>query len=135
MNDELEIRSVIENYADAVNRRDGAAIAALWTEDGRWSVPEAEVLADVRGVDNIRATWESLMASVPTAFFLCVPANIRVEGDTATARSYGTELVTDQAGATRYGVGFYADRFRRLEGRWRFSERVWTTINRVLIPS
>ena len=133
--DELEIRSLIENYADAVNRRDGAAIAALWAEDGRWSVPEVEVLADVRGAQNIRATWEALMAAIPKAFFICMPAGIRVDGDEATARSYGTELVTDGEGATRYGCGFYADRFRRQDGRWRFTERVWTTIDRVLIPS
>ena len=104
MNDELMIRKLIEDYSDAVNQRDGAAISALWAQDGRWSVPEYEGLADVRGVNAIRSTWES-------------------------------ELVTDGEGANRYGVGFYADRFVRQQDGWRFSERVWTTINRVLIPA
>lgn len=134
MSDELEIRVLIENYSDAVNQRDGAAIASLWAEDGRWSVPEAELLADVRGRETIRTTWEALMGSVPTAFFICVPANIRVSAESASARSYGTELVTDGAGTTRYGVGFYEDRFRKTGGRWLFVERVWTTINRVAFP-
>ena len=70
MNDELMIRKLIEDYSDAVNQRDGAAISALWAQDGRWSVPEYEGLADVRGVDAIRSTWESLICmgtvAVPT---------------------------------------------------------------------
>ncbi len=135
MNDELMIRKLIEDYSDAVNQRDGAAISALWAQDGRWSVPEYEGLADVRGVNAIRSTWESLMAAVPTAFLICVPSRLQIDGDTASARSYGTELVTDGEGANRYGVGFYADRFVRQQDGWRFSERVWTTINRVLIPA
>lgn len=134
LKDELAIRALIENYSDAVNRRDGATIASLWAEHGRWSVPEAEVLADVRGRETIRSTWESLVASLPKAFFTCVPANIQVSRTSASARSHGTELVTDGEGTTRLGVGFYEDRFQKIGGRWLFAERVWTTINRVAFP-
>lgn len=130
MNDELEIRRLIEDYSDAVNQRDADLIESLWDADGRWSVPEVESLADIRGATNIRRVWEGMMSMVPVAFLVCVPAAIRIDGDMATARSYGTELVTDPEGVTRYGVGYYRDRFVRCVDGWRFAERVWCLISR-----
>lgn len=128
--DQLEIRSLIEQYSDAVNRRDSEAVGRLWADNGRWSVPEAEGFADISGRDAIKAAWEQLLDVFPVAFFLCVPANIVIDADVATTRSYGQELVKDKAGALSTAVGFYEDRFIRTHSGWLFGERVWHTICR-----
>ena len=44
VNDEPAIRNCIESYVDAFNRGDGAALAAMWSEEGVWISPEGERL-------------------------------------------------------------------------------------------
>jgi len=128
--DTNEIRILIERYADAVNRRDPAALTNLWADDGRWSVPESEALREVNGRTAIGQAWEGLMSLFPVAFFLCMPGHIAIDGDEAETRAYGQEVVRDQDGKLSTAVGYYDDRFIKRDGQWLFAAREWRTICR-----
>jgi uncharacterized protein (TIGR02246 family) len=123
--DQLEIRSLIENYSDAVMRRDSATIMTLWSDDCVWGVPDMPGYERVAGKAAIRQSFESAQALFPFCFLICVPGHIAIEGDRATARTYTTEILTDTGGATRRAVGRYEDEFARSDGRWLFTERIW----------
>jgi 3-phenylpropionate/cinnamic acid dioxygenase small subunit len=52
---------------------------------------------------------------------------IEADGDHATARSYGTVFQqTDQLPLQAIASGRYIDRFERVEGTWRFADRLIT---------
>ena len=99
--DQLEIRSLIENYSDAVCRRDSEAIMSLWAEECRWSVPEMAGLENVVGKKAIKDTWEGAQKLFPFAFLLCVPGSITIAGDQASARVYTTEVLKSVDGSVR----------------------------------
>lgn len=126
--DQLEIRCLIEDYSDAVMRRDSAAIMELWADDCRWGVLDMPGFENVRGKDAIRAAFEGAQALFPFVFLLCVPQHITIDGDSAFARTYTTETLKDQDGNVRKALGRYDDRFGRIDGQWRFTERVWTML-------
>jgi ketosteroid isomerase-like protein len=126
--DQLEIRCLVEHYSDAVMRRDSGAIMALWADQCRWGVLDMPGFEDVRGKEAIRKAFEDAQALFPFVFLLCVPQYVAVDGDSAVARTYTTETLRDQAGQVRKAVGRYDDRFARIEGRWLFTERVWTML-------
>ena len=126
--DQLEIRSLIENYSDAVCQRDSAAITQLWADDCRWSVPDMQGLENVVGKAAIKATWEGAQKLFPLTFLICVPGNISIDGDSATARVYTSEVLKSASGELRNAVGRYDDRFQRIDGKWLFTERVWTML-------
>ncbi len=123
--DQLEIRALIEHYSDACCRRDSDAILELWADDCRWSVPDMEGLESIEGKAAIKETWVGAQGLFPFAFLICVPGDITIDGDTATARSYTTEILKDLEGKVRQAVGRYDDRFGRRDGKWLFTERVW----------
>jgi ketosteroid isomerase-like protein len=123
--DQLEIRSLIENYSDAACRRDTDGIVALWADDGRWSVPDMKGLENVIGKSAIRETWEGAKPLFPFCFLICTPGYIEIEGDAASARVYTTEVLKDPQGNVREAVGRYDDEFKRINGKWLFSSRTW----------
>ena len=56
--DELEIRSLVHRYADAASRRDPAAVASTFTNDGEWHAPE---LGHHKGRDAMIAFFTSML--------------------------------------------------------------------------
>lgn len=129
--DQLEIRSLIENYSDACCQRDSTALMKLWADDCRWSVPDMPGLESVEGKEAIRATWEGAQDLFPFAFLICVPGDIAIDGEAATARVYTTEVLKDREGKVRQAVGRYDDKFARRNGKWLFTERVWYILNQL----
>jgi ketosteroid isomerase-like protein len=123
--DQLEIRALIEHYSDACCRRDSAAILDLWAEDCLWSVPDMAGLERIEGKPAIKQMWEGAQQLFPFAFLICVPGDIKIDRETATARSYTTEVLKDQDGKLRQTVGRYDDKCGRRNGKWLFTERIW----------
>jgi len=123
--DQLEIRSLIERYSDACCQRDSKALMELWADDCRWSVPDMEGLENVQGKQAIETTWKGAQALFPVSFVVCVPGIIEIDGDTAMARTYTTEVLESAEGEVRHAVGRYDDKFAKRDGRWLFVERVW----------
>jgi ketosteroid isomerase-like protein len=114
LNDDADIVGLGELFADAVCTLDGI------TARGK---QEVETLA--RNIIHIGADGRSTTSHEIT--------NIMIEvdevGGTAIGRAYWT-LYQAVSGTPRQPVlsGRYLDRFERRDGRWRFAERIATTL-------
>ena len=97
--DRLAIRELLETYADAVTRCDADTWAATWAEDAEWSLPDYPDLGTTKGRPAIKAMWIEAMKGYPGIMFEAWPASIEVTGDSATMRSYTSE-VYDKDGTT-----------------------------------
>lgn len=131
--DRLAIRELLEIYADAVNRCDPEAWGAIWAEDAEWSLPDYPEIGTTKGRDAIVAMWVEAMKAYPGIIFQAWPGSIEVDGDTATMRSYTSE-VYDQNGMTMRDRGFYEDVCAKRDGRWYFSARTFRNTHRQHAP-
>lgn len=125
LENQLRIRQSIEAYFDACNRRDSDTVMSLWSEQCRWSVPDIPGLENIVGKDAIRQNFEGAQQLFSVVFVVGMVGDIQIEGDTATARVYTTEVLEDHDGNVRNAVGIYEDQLRNESGHWRFTERVW----------
>lgn len=117
--DELAIRGLIERYADAVNRRDAADWADLWTGDGVWEVFGSEIA----GRDAVVGAWSGAMKSFSFVFHVVHSAVIDVEGESARGRWTVSEQLIDSAGTPGVLLALYHDEYRRESGAWKIARR------------
>ena len=118
-NAELAIRNLVARYCDAVNRYDGEAWAATWTEDGRWLFLDQVH----QGRDTILAFWSTVMAQLDFAIMLADNALISVDGDTASGRWYTQEIVRTRGEHGRTIVGVYDDCYSNSSDEWLIQSR------------
>jgi len=128
----LEVRELIESYANAVSQRNAAAWADLWEDDAVWSMPDLGTGVTLSGKATIVSTWLELMkqyhgpAEKPWAFsFVSVLGEMDVHGERGTVRSYSIEAYADATGRTVHLRGQYDDEVIRRDMRWRFLKRTW----------
>ncbi len=121
--DRLAIRELHDSYCDAVLRRDPDDWGALWTEDAVWSLMGTKV----NGRENIVNLWNGAMSAFDAVSFLGIPASLEVTGDTATGR-YQTHEVLVEKGVTRMAGGRYDDEFRKVDGQWLYSKRIFNIV-------
>jgi ketosteroid isomerase-like protein len=131
--DRLAIRELLETYADAVTRRDAETWGATWAEDAEWSLPDYPELGTTRGRPAIVAMWIEAMKGYPGIMFEAWPGSIEVSGESATMRSYTSE-VYDQDGVTMRDRGVYEDTCVKVDGRWLFRSRSFRNIHRQHAP-
>jgi ketosteroid isomerase-like protein len=136
--DQWEIRQVVERYAGAVDRGDGEAAAALFTDDGEfeiWLDPAGERPTSTRhGPGEIATAINGLQGGYLTQHVIasCV---VDVDGETAVGHTQctahhvklGTVEPLDEVMHLSYD-----ESLTRVEGHWRFSRRVlrarWTCV-------
>jgi hypothetical protein len=120
--DREEIRELVSRYAQQVSRRQSPA--HLFTDDGALVVrmPGFPV-QEIRG----KAALEQMFHSTGSRPSLSMPAVhnhvISIDGDEAVGTSWIELHVTDENapdGRAFAGSGYYEDRLRRVDGRWRF---------------
>lgn len=131
--DRLAIRELLEAYADAVTRCDAAAWAATWTDDAEWSLPDYPEFGTTTGRPAIVAMWIEAMKAYPGIIFEAWPGSIEITGDTATMRSYTSE-VYDQDGTTMRDRGVYEDTCVKIDGQWFFQSRSFRNTHRQHAP-
>lgn len=131
--DRLAIRELLETYADAVTRRDADTWGATWAEDAEWSLPDYPELGTTRGRLAIVAMWVEAMKAYPGILFEAWPGSIEVSGESATMRSYTSE-VYDRDGVTMRDRGVYEDTCVKMDGRWLFKSRSFRNIHRQHAP-
>jgi uncharacterized protein (TIGR02246 family) len=130
LEDRIAIRELMESYADAVNRHDRELMTSLWAEDGHWDLSHYPDLGIVSGRDNVMDLWSSAMPGYPELSFIAMPGMIRVDGDTAEARTYFSEVYTDpESGRDRRARACYNDKLVKRDGQWRFQERIFGIIH------
>jgi uncharacterized protein (TIGR02246 family) len=117
--DEHAIRDLIDRYADAVNRRDAGAWAALWTEDAIWEVFGRAI----EGREAVVAAWSAVMQGLRLVFHSVHGGVVEVGADTATARFSVSEQLQTSSGEPALLLGLYHDHFRRESGEWRIARR------------
>lgn len=125
--DYISIRRLVEKYADAVQRRDAPDWASCWAEDGVWDLGPGR---QVKGRDTIVGMWKQAMGGFPMAIQLIHGGVVeQVEGNTATARWYLTELLQTPDGGKRLGAGVYRDSYvKDATGTWLFQLRRYSLL-------
>ena len=125
------IRELLDDYCDAVNRRDAVAWGATWDEDSTWSLP-ALGIEDIKGRANIVANWKQAMGLFSFANMITQAGSIAVDGERATVRSYTSEvLVTVDGGKEQRPRGLYEDICVKRGGRWLFQSRTFHVLHGV----
>jgi len=132
MTPEREIQQVLARYCRAVDARDGAAVAALYTDDGRERVSYNragvfEPLAEFTGVDAIARAVSTVLAPHPPlgwAHHTTHDHIIEIDGDHATMDA---QFVVFEADGSRRAVtptlsGYYRIRLRYVDGRWSMTD-------------
>ncbi len=135
--DRVEIRELIETYADAVMRGDPVDWASVWADDSYWSLPDFPGLEEFVGKDAIVAGWVKSIEDFgdaepgkPKMIYIATPGAIEVDGDRATARVYTSEIFTIPGTDNEVRVrGQYDDELARIDGRWLFTKRVYRLLH------
>jgi uncharacterized protein (TIGR02246 family) len=128
--DELEARSVIAAYSDAVMCRDATAAASLFAEDAVLSAFDGP---DVVGRTAIETALRRRLEGGSEGFAVQMTMTIGVsgQGDRAVARSHYLEISSPGLGATgRLSMGSMADELSRGPTGWRIQRR---TLARVYV--
>jgi hypothetical protein len=132
--DYLAITRLQAAYGDAVTRQ-------AWPELVPMFLPECTVLLDLgngRVLERIgpQALGEFIAESVQRFecfVFTLLNAVIDIDGDEASGRLYIQELRQERDGHRwTTAVGLYRDDYRRVDGRWRFAARNYTSLARTV---
>ena len=126
--DRLAIRELMDIYADALNQRDAELWGSTWAEGSSWKLPVIPGMENVAGKENIVAAWNAGMAMFPFIFMSISVGDIQVDGDTATARAYTTEVGTTLDGTEIRPRGQYDDKLIKVDGEWLFIERIFNSL-------
>ena len=126
--DRLAIRELMDIYADAVNQRDAELWGSTWAEGSSWKLPVIPGMENVAGKENIVAAWNAGMAMFPFIFMSISVGDFQVDGDTATARAYTTEVGTTLDGTEIRPRGQYDDKLIKVDGEWLFIERIFNSL-------
>ena len=121
--DRVEIEALRGEFTDAAMMRDRARLASLFTEDGVLRMPNVPV--ELVGREEIRVGGERLQAQWDVFVQMTHPGTVRIDGDTATGRTYIQEIVRMRGGHEGQNSAIYHDTYRRTEDGWKFTERVY----------
>ena len=120
--DRFEIEALRGSFTDAVMMRDPDRFASLFTQDGVWRIPDANV--ELIGQEQIRAGRKRLQDQWDYFVQTTHPGTIQLLGDTAVGRAYICEIGRLRDGRCVFDYLVYHDRYQRTEDGWKFAERV-----------
>lgn len=118
--DKDEIRELTARYCFAVADGDADAIVGLFTADGAFKTRGRTV----SGTAELQAFYDTVAGTPPRPYIQ--NHVIDVSGDEASGRC-GVEIRMVHKGEAYTVAGHYFDRYRRVDGRWRFAERDFQT--------
>ncbi|GHO45849.1 nuclear transport factor 2 family protein [Ktedonospora formicarum] len=121
--DRFEIEALRGEFTDAAMMYDYGRLASLFTEDGVYRIPDANV--EQIGREQIRSGSEWLKSQWVYFVQTTHPGMIQLLGDTAVGRAYLSELICLRNGNSYLNYAVFHDRYRRTEDGWKFSERVF----------
>jgi 3-phenylpropionate/cinnamic acid dioxygenase small subunit len=140
ISDRIEIDDLLTRYASALDAKDWDLWASCFTAD---AFIDYNAAGGIKGsLPEVRKWLSEVMAGFPMTQHLVTNKTVRVDGDTATCRSYlfnpmglpgdGGDLVLFFDG------GYYRDKLRRTPAGWRIAERIEeptysTRLHRVMI--
>jgi len=137
--DRVEIRAVLEAYADIVSRRAWAELNGVMLADVVLDLDLREQTMTVTGPAGIGAFIAERIEGF--AFFEFVILNTRVhlrsgaDPDRAASRMYMSELRQTHDGHWSQVYGVYHDRLRRVDGQWFLAQRTYHSLARNNVPA
>ncbi len=126
IDDRIAIEQLLMEYGRAVDNRDFAAFAALFTDEGEWKGAQGSY----RGRKDIQQSMEKIFsaaaADIPKGknFHLLTNVIIDLQGDHATASSKFIFYTMNGAKPEAAVAGRYEDRLVRVGGAWKFQQRL-----------
>jgi ketosteroid isomerase-like protein len=124
LEDELALRTLMSRYIDAVHRRDAAAWAATWDDNGSWNLMGTQVT----GKASIVALWQQMMAGLEFALMLPASCLFSIDGDTASGHWYLQEFTRDLEANASAIVSRYTDTYSKRTGQWLYQSRHYGVI-------
>lgn len=124
LNAEYGIRQLHARYIDALWRKDAAALAKCYDEEGEWNIAGLHM----RGRDEIAAAFEKLIAPQHRVLMRIGVPLLDIGVGVATGRLYATEDVKRNDGTAARNIGIYEDRYAGEGPLWRFLSRSWTLV-------
>jgi ketosteroid isomerase-like protein len=129
MSDSEAITALVHSYARLLDAGDIDGVVALFEHSTWRSLPNGSVL---HGSDAIRPVYERLMADgggLRTRHLLTnVSVDVEPGAVSASSHSYWTVLRGGAAGGIQIALsGQYTDAFEKVDGTWRFTDRLITT--------
>lgn len=124
MSDVDEITALVHEYAFRLDGGDLDGVAALFANAELRSTRHDRVR---RGAAEVRTLYDPVIVyddGTPQTMHQLTNVTVRVDGPTATARTYFTVLQVTGLGMHPILAGEYRDRFALVDGRWEFTERV-----------
>jgi uncharacterized protein (TIGR02246 family) len=129
--DRMLIEEVIAKYQWALDSGDADGYAALFTEDGvlagaggRETKGRAAIAKEIRDLSaRFRATPPPAGSPARKVQHIGTNLVIELKGDTATAKSYWTEVWNLRGPVEVAGGGHYNDTLVKKNGQWFFSRR------------
>ena len=123
LEDRAELTELIARYCIAVDDRDVEALASLFTPDGRFR--SADGVMDAVGRDAVMEQFRGRFAALGPTNHFTHDRIFEFGADPDAAAG----LVTSHAEVVRNGRALvaalrYADAYRRVDGRWRFADRL-----------
>jgi uncharacterized protein (TIGR02246 family) len=115
------IQRLDDKWAEAFNKGDAAAVAAMYTADAYVLPPGAEM---VKGRDAIEALWRANMQQL--ADVKCTAIDVKPLGRNA-AREIGTCSFKTKAQPPQDGTVKYAVVWEKEAGQWKLLQDIWNT--------
>jgi SnoaL-like domain len=123
--DRLEIQDLIHRYSDAVTRADWQQCEAVFTPDALWESPALGMRYENRAsfMEILRATssFDLLIQTAHSSVITLIDADRARSTTTIHEFIRGTENNLEQ-----YGI--YFDDLARVDGRWKFTHRLFVPI-------
>ncbi len=113
------LEAMVNVWQSALDARDPAAIAAIYTEDGALLRPNSETIS---GRAAIEAFWTESVARGNRG--VVKEAEVYAQGD--LGNTVGTYTVTDAGGAT-IEEGKYVTIWRDVAGKWQIHRGIWNS--------
>jgi hypothetical protein len=120
--DREEIRELISTYAHRVAH--GVSLVDLFTEDGVWTIRRAPdgPIEEVSGLETLKEHFQDRPREAEHPLPMIHNYIISIHGDEAAGIN-SNELRISENGESIIASGYYEDRYRRVNGRWKFARR------------
>ncbi len=121
LEDRDQIKELTARYCWHVARGEGEAVAALFTDDGVLEVADGS-FKPVNGREALLSFYRASVNQPQLAIPFIQNHIIEVHGDDAEG-TCGIEARFTRNGESVTAAGYYEDRYRRVNGQWRFARR------------
>jgi hypothetical protein len=126
MSDEVDaITVLLHEYASRLDAGDLDGVAALFE---RAELGSTQHDRRYRGAREARTIYDPVILyddGTPKTMHQITNVTVEVDGDRATSSCYFTVLAVTGQGLHPILGGEYRDRFERVDGAWRFTERIF----------